>query len=84
MIPISKGELVSLVGICLLRIERGQSIKTPHNDGVGSPSCAVQCLPFYSMESQDVISLNETGGLIMATHTLEAVFSHYTAATLQE
>jgi hypothetical protein len=77
---------IPFVGICLLRIERGSYIESPYNEGVGSLSCAVRCLLSSSMESQDIISLNETGGLIMATHTLEAVFSHYTdtAATLQE
>ncbi len=36
------------------------------------------------MESQNITSLNETGGLIMATHTLEAMFPHSTAVTQRE
>jgi hypothetical protein len=70
--------------MCSLRIEGVQYVETPHNDGVGSPSCAVRCLLFYSLESQDITSLNETGGLVMATHTLEEMLSHSAAARLQE
>ncbi len=61
-----------------------QYVETPYNNGGGFPSCAAQCLRSYSMESQGIIFLNETGGLIMATHTLEEMLSHSAAARLQE
>ena len=61
-----------------------QDVETPHNEGIGSSSCAVRCL-LLSSESQNITSHpDETGGLIMATHTLETMLSHYTAVTIRE
>ena len=70
--------------MCPLRIGRAPYIETPYNEGVGSLSCAVRRLLSSSIESQDITFLNEIGGLVMATHTLEAMLSYNPAVTLQE
>lgn len=65
--------------------ERGCSTwKYPHNNGVGSPFCAIRCLLSSSMKSQDITSHDQIGGLVMATHRLEAMFSHPAAVTGRE
>jgi hypothetical protein len=38
----------------------------------------------FSASCQDITSPDETGGLVMATHTLEEMLSHCTAVPLQE
>jgi hypothetical protein len=51
-----EGDLVSLRRDMPPDNKGAQYVETPHNEGIGSPSCAVRCLLLSPMESQNITS----------------------------